>query len=104
MGPHIEPFTFRDDVEADQLVQVSCAVGMGDEPITLHWYKDGTALASSSDFMINNVDTKLSVLLLRRVSDQHRGTYTCVAINPVGRTEFSAHLNVKGTCIMQAHV
>lgn len=96
MAPRILPFTFRQDVEAGQLVQVSCAIIKGDEPISLQWYKDGRLLISSSDYVINDVDTQLSLLRLRKVNDQHRGTYTCVAMNPVGRMEFSAELKVKG--------
>lgn len=100
VAPHILPFTFREDVEAGQLVQVSCAVIEGDEPMSLQWYKDGMLLMSSSEYLVNNVDTQLSLLLLRKVNDQHRGTYTCLAMNPVGSSEYSAHLNVKGTHIL----
>lgn len=87
-------------MEAGQLVQVSCAVIEGDEPMSLQWYKDGMLLVSSSEYNINNVDTQLSLLLLRKVNDQHRGTYTCLAMNPVGSSEYSAQLNVKGTNIL----
>lgn len=98
MEPHVLPFTFRDDVEAGQLVQVSCAVSEGDEPMTLQWYKDGMPLVSSPEYMISSVDTQLSILVLRKVNDRHRGSYTCLAMNPVGKSNHSAVLNVKGTC------
>lgn len=104
VAPHILPFTFREDVEAGQLVQVSCAVIEGDGPVSLQWYKDGMLLVSSSEYTINNVDMQLSLLLLRKVNDQHRGTYTCMAMNPVGRSEFSARLNVKGINILHLNV
>lgn len=87
-------------MEAGQLVQVSCAVIEGDEPMSLQWYKDGMLLMSSSEYVVNNVDTQLSLLLLRKVNDQHRGTYTCLAMNPVGSSEYSAQLNVKGIHIL----
>lgn len=87
-------------MEAGQLVQVSCAVIEGDEPMSLQWYKDGMLLVTSSEYIINNVDTQLSVLLLRKVNDQHRGTYTCLAMNPVGSSEYSSRLNVKGIHIL----
>lgn len=94
--PQILPFAFPEEVEAEQLVQVSCAVSKGDSPITLQWYKDGLPLMSSSKFMINNVAPKLSLLLLSSVDAEHSGSYTCHATNPVGTTESSATLKVKG--------
>lgn len=68
----------------------------GDEPLTIKWYKDSGEISSSSDFLINNMDSKLSILLLRRVTAKHTGTYTCEAYNPAGSAKFSAQLNVKG--------
>lgn len=68
----------------------------GDEPLTIKWYKDNHEISSSSDFLINNMDSKLSILLLRRVTAKHTGTYACKAYNPAGSALFSAQLNVKG--------
>lgn len=96
MEPQILPFAFPEEVEAEQLVQVSCAVSKGDSPITLQWYKDGLPLISSPKFMINNVAPKLSLLLLSSVDAEHSGSYTCLAANPVGTAESSATLKVKG--------
>ncbi|KAK7068700.1 hypothetical protein SK128_024056 [Halocaridina rubra] len=94
--PQILPFTFPDEVEAEQLVQVSCAVSKGDAPMTLQWYKDGQPLISSPNFMISNVAPMLSLLLLTSVDAEHSGLYTCLAFNPVGTAEESAILKVKG--------
>lgn len=96
--PQILPFAFPEEVEAEQLVQVSCAVSKGDDPITLQWYKDGLPLVPSANFMINNVASKLSLLLLSSVDAEHSGIYTCLAFNPVGTAEASATLKVKGKC------
>lgn len=94
--PKILAFGFPEEVEAGELIQVSCAVSRGDDPITLQWYKDHQPLKSSYSTIINNMDSKLSILLLRSVDAEHRGTYTCSASNPVGNAEHSATLNVKG--------
>ena len=95
-GPEILPFSFPTEVEEGQLLQVSCVVTKGDEPITLQWYKDSTPLVSSNKFMVNNVDSTLSMLILRGVAAKHSGTYSCVAYNTVGRATVTAKLNVKG--------
>lgn len=102
--PKILPFAFPVEVEAGELIQVSCAVSRGDDPIILQWYKDHLPLKSSSNFIINNMDSKLSILLLRSVDAEHRGIYTCSASNPVGNAEFSATLNVKGMKLMNCRI
>lgn len=95
--PQILPFAFPEEVEEGQLIQVSCAVTKGDDPLTLQWYKDGIPLVSSPSFMINNVAPKLSILLLSSANANHTGTYSCLAFNPIGTAESSASLRVKGT-------
>lgn len=95
--PQILPFAFPEEVEEGQLIQVSCAVTKGDDPLTVQWYKDGSPLSSSPNFMINNVAPKLSILLLSSANADHTGTYSCLAFNPVGTAESSASLKVKGT-------
>ena len=90
------PFSFPEEVEDGQLLQVSCVVTKGDEPMTLQWYKDGSPLSSSSKFVINPVDSTLSLLILRGVGSAHSGVYSCIAFNSVGRATVSSKLNVKG--------
>lgn len=94
--PEILPFSFPEEVKEGQLIQVSCAVTVGDDPVTLRWYKDGRELVSSPDFRITNVESRLSLLLLRSVGGEHRGSYSCHAFNAVGSAKFTALLNVKG--------
>lgn len=94
--PKILPFEFPSEVKEGQLLQVSCTVTTGDDPVTLQWYKDEMPLTSSSKFMISNVDSKMNFLILRDVGSEHTGTYTCVAFNPVGQQRSSAQLWVNG--------
>lgn len=79
-----------------QLLQVSCTVTTGDDPVTLQWYKDDMPIISSPKFMINKVDSKMSFLILRDVGLDHTGTYICLAFNPVGQQKFTAQLWVNG--------
>lgn len=69
---------------------------MGDDPITIQWYKDDLPLMSSAKFIINNVDSKLSNLVLRGVMSEHSGKYACAAFSPVGEARFEKELRVKG--------
>lgn len=94
--PEILPFDFPSEVKEGQLLQLSCTVTTGDDPVTLQWYKDDMPIISSAKFMINKVDSKMSFLILRDVGLDHTGTYTCLAFNPVGQQKFSAQLWVNG--------
>lgn len=95
MAPEVLPFWFPEEVTAGQLIQISCTA-MGDDPITLQWYKDDLPLMSSSKFIINKVDSKLSNLVLRGVTSDHSGRYACAAFSPVGQARYEKELKVKG--------
>lgn len=93
--PEVLPFWFPKEVTVGQLIQISCTA-MGDDPITLQWYKDDLPLMSSAKFIINKVDDKLSNLVLRGVKSEHSGKYACAAFNPVGEARYEKELRVKG--------
>lgn len=93
--PEVLPFWFPKEVTVGQLIQISCTA-MGDDPITLQWYKDDMPLMSSAKFIINKVDDKLSNLVLRGVMSEHSGKYACAAFNPVGEARYEKELRVKG--------
>nr|AEC50084.1 down syndrome cell adhesion molecule [Pacifastacus leniusculus] len=93
--PKLLPFTFPVEVQAGQLLQVSCTLLSGDDPVTLQWYKDKQPLTSSSKFMINNVVSRMSQLILQNVGAEHSGSYACRAFNSVGEAVSSDILNVK---------
>lgn len=97
MEPKLLPFSFPSEVKAGEVIQASCIVNKGDEPINLIWYKDERPLVTSENFMISNVGSKVSNLVLLDVSADHSGTYTCQAFNAVGTSKFSSKLKVKGT-------
>ncbi|MPC46312.1 Titin [Portunus trituberculatus] len=98
--PEILPFDFPREVKEGQLLQLSCTVTTGDDPVTLQWYKDDIPVISSAKFMINKVDSKMSFLILRDVGLDHTGTYTCLAFNPVGQQKFSAQLWVNAAPVI----
>ncbi|KAK7068699.1 hypothetical protein SK128_024055 [Halocaridina rubra] len=90
--PEILPFNFPKEVQEGQLLQVSCTVTTGDDPVTLQWYKDEIPITSSPKFMINKVDSRMNFLILRDVSAEHTGTYSCLAFNPFGQQRSSGQL------------
>lgn len=93
--PEIQPFWFPREVTEGQLIQISCTA-MGDDPITLQWYKDDLPLMSSPKFIINKVDSKLTNLVMRGVTSDHSGKYACAAFSPVGQARYEKELRVKG--------
>lgn len=95
--PAILPFNFPVEVQEGQLLQVACTVTTGDEPVTLQWNKDSHPLIPSPKFMISDISSKMSLLVLQDVGSEHSGSYDCHAYNPVGRATFSAVLKVNGT-------
>ncbi|XP_042867940.1 myosin light chain kinase, smooth muscle-like [Penaeus japonicus] len=95
VAPEVQPFWIPDEVKEGQLVQIMCTA-MGDEPLTLQWYKDDIPLMSSSTFMINKLDSSISNLIMRGVTSEHSGKYTCAAFNSVGQSKFEKELRVKG--------
>ncbi|KAA0202264.1 hypothetical protein HAZT_HAZT008154 [Hyalella azteca] len=94
--PEILPFAFPSEVQEGQLLQVSCAVTKGDDPLTLQWFKDNEPLESSPSFVINTIQSKLSVLLLTSVGADHSGVYGCKATNPYGEAYLDSPLYVHG--------
>ena len=94
--PKLLPFTFPLEVQVGQLLQVSCTVLSGDDPVSLMWYKDNELLLSSSKFIINNVVARMSQLILQDIGSEHSGSYTCHAFNSIGEADVSDVLNVKG--------
>ena len=94
--PEVLPFAFPEEVNEGQLLQVTCAVTVGDDPITIQWYKDSLPLQNSPEYVINTIQSKLSILLLTSVGAEHNGLYACRASNPVGQSNQEARLNVHG--------
>lgn len=84
------------EVQEGQLLQVACTVTTGDEPVTLQWYKNSQPLTPSPKFMINDISSKMSLLVLQDVGSEHTGSYDCHAYNPVGKATHSAVLKVDG--------
>lgn len=82
---------------------VSCQILEGSLPITFGWYKDGQKLGSTGIFgaiiegvVVRSNDEYSSTLIIDHLKFQHRGNYTCEAVNSAGSATHSAELTVNG--------
>ena len=84
---------------------VSCQILEGSLPITFRWDKDGQALGAGTSgvfgaiidgVVIRSNDEYSSTLIIDHLKFQHRGNYTCEAINAAGTATHSAELTVNG--------
>lgn len=94
--PEILPFAFPDEVSSGTPLQISCLVTVGDEPITLQWFKDNQLMHSDHETIISHLTPKVSSILLPSVASHSAGLYTCRASNMVGSTQVSSQLKVQG--------
>lgn len=94
--PEILPFAFPDEVASGTPLQISCLVLVGDEPITLQWFKDNQLMHSDHETIISHLTPKVSSILLPSVASHSAGLYTCRASNMVGSTQVSSQLKVQG--------
>ncbi|KAI8423542.1 hypothetical protein MSG28_012636 [Choristoneura fumiferana] len=76
-----------------QIVQITCNIISGDPPIYFSWLKDGKKMPAS--LKITERSSELfSVLIIKRVSLEHCGKYTCIATNHVGKVNQTADLYI----------
>ncbi|CAG9840566.1 unnamed protein product [Diabrotica balteata] len=93
--PHITPFTFEDEANAGDSVQVSCYVNKGDMPLSFSWMFNGKKIPEDKALNISPFGTKTSVLSIDNVEGSHAGNYTCVVSNKAGISTHSTELLVK---------
>lgn len=77
-------------------MQLNCYVGKGDIPLTIVWTLNGKKIKPHSGISTVLIGHRTSLLTINSVEAHHAGEYTCVALNPAGRTSHSAMLNVNG--------
>lgn len=68
----------------------------GDLPIDISWSHDNQTIGSGAGVMISKVGRKVSTLTIESVQAEHMGTYTCLAKNKAGVSQYSVHLHVNG--------
>ena len=95
--PNLLPLDFGADhfLEGDY-AQASCVLLKGDQPLTLAWQFNGSALYADSDGVAIDTVGRSSILTLDPVKARHQGKYACVATNAAGSDTSIALLTVNG--------
>ncbi|XP_022837454.1 Down syndrome cell adhesion molecule-like protein Dscam2 [Spodoptera litura] len=92
-APELDELRVGSGLKEGQIVQITCNIISGDPPIYFSWLKDGKKLPAS--LKITERSSELfSVLIIKRVSLEHCGKYTCIATNHVGKVNQTADLYI----------
>lgn len=92
--PVIQPFYFMENLNEDDVVQVSCSVTTGDPPFEFQWLKDGKPIAWGLGVDIQSTNRYSSVLFIESLQQVHEGEYACKVSNPAGSRDHSSVLHV----------
>ncbi|KOB69582.1 Uncharacterized protein OBRU01_16502, partial [Operophtera brumata] len=92
-APELDELRVGTGLKEGQIVQITCNIVSGDPPIYFSWLKDGKKMPAS--LKITERSSELfSVLIIKRVSLEHCGKYTCIATNHVGKVNQTADLYI----------
>lgn len=94
--PHIHPFSFDDETNSGDSVQLTCHASKGDLPLNIKWLHNKMPIFSHLGVVTNRIGDRISLLTIPLVSDQNSGEYTCLAENAAGISEHTTHLYVNG--------
>ncbi|XP_049881130.1 Down syndrome cell adhesion molecule-like protein Dscam2 [Pectinophora gossypiella] len=93
-APVLEDLLLGNNLQEGQIVNIYCNVRSGDLPIHFEWLKDGKRIPSSLK-VVERSSELFSALVIKKVSLEHCGTYTCVASNHVAKVNKSTELYIK---------
>ena len=91
--PKIIPFSFPSlvDLNTPNLV-VSCSLSSGSKPIVIEWLKNGKSLMNNGHRVTFKNEEMFSVLMIRDLSLDDVGNYTCIAKNSYGSDQYTSSL------------
>lgn len=96
--PQILPLDFGEEsFNFGDPVTLTCSIHKGDLPINLSWLHNNISIGYNDGILVSKIGQRNSVITIEAVNDDHRGIYTCVAVNKAGFASSSAKLNVNGT-------
>ncbi|XP_037299251.1 Down syndrome cell adhesion molecule-like protein Dscam2 [Manduca sexta] len=93
-APVLDDLLLGTNLQEGQIVNIYCNVRTGDLPIHFEWLKDGKRIPSNLKVVERNSEL-FSALVIKKVSLEHCGTYTCVASNHVAKVNRSTDLYIK---------
>ncbi|XP_060807714.1 cell adhesion molecule Dscam2 [Amyelois transitella] len=92
-APELDELRVGSGLKEGQIVQITCNIISGDPPIYFSWLKDGKKIPASLKITERSAEL-FSVLIIKRVSLEHCGKYTCIATNHVGKVNQTANLYI----------
>ncbi|PZC75289.1 hypothetical protein B5X24_HaOG206491 [Helicoverpa armigera] len=93
-APQLEEILLPTDLQEGQIVQIHCNLKSGDSPVYYSWLKDGKKIPTHLKIAERSLEV-FSVLIIKNVSLDHCGTYTCVAANHVAKVNRTVNLYIK---------
>ncbi|CAG4944347.1 unnamed protein product, partial [Parnassius apollo] len=93
-APQLEEILLASDLREGQIVQIHCNLKSGDSPVYYSWLKDGKKIPTHLKIVERSLEV-FSVLIIKNVSLEHCGTYTCVAANHVAKVNRTVNLYIK---------
>ncbi|XP_028035363.1 Down syndrome cell adhesion molecule-like protein Dscam2 [Bombyx mandarina] len=93
-APQLEEIMLAPDLHEGQIVQIHCNLKSGDSPVYYSWLKDGKKIPVSLKIVERSLEV-FSVLIIKNVSLEHCGAYTCVAANHVAKVNKTVNLYIK---------
>ncbi|KPJ15639.1 Down syndrome cell adhesion molecule-like protein CG42256, partial [Papilio machaon] len=93
-APQLEDILLASDLQEGQIVQIHCNLKSGDSPVYYSWLKDGKKIPPYLKIVERSLEV-FSVLIIKNVSLDHCGTYTCVAANHVAKVNKTVNLYIK---------
>lgn len=91
--PKLSPLQLPKDLVAGTDVRLTCNVVVGDIPLEILWYLNEKRLISSPSIQ-EEAGPHLSTLFFKPLSEDHGGTYKCIARNAAGEDSASVELVV----------
>ena len=85
-------------VTAQTDVTLKCDISPGDPVASTTWYKDNKELRAGRKLIMSYLDDVAS-LVVKDVSLTDAGSYSCEAVNKIGRVQTDGKLTVHGTII-----
>ena len=97
--PQITPFDFGiEPANTGEVAGIQCIVAKGDLPLDIFWSLNAMPIVTGQNsFTITKMNSRTSALNIEPLDAQHRGTYSCIARNKAGFTEFHSELHVNGS-------
>ncbi|KAI8422223.1 hypothetical protein MSG28_006118 [Choristoneura fumiferana] len=74
--------------------QVTCLVSEGDQPLDIQWYFEGQSLKENPTVSATKIGQRASLLLIDPAGWSNSGSYTCLARNAAGFSNYTASLEV----------